>query len=307
VIVHNHNVFDPWPMEDQSVQAIITSPPYWGLRKFDIPDVQIGDWHGQYGLEADIREYVDHTLLWIQEAHRVLRDDGVFFLNLGDTYGGSWGGYCDDKTTNLNHRYKDPSFRPPSSRARKKCKQLIPARVAIGMVDAGWYCRNDIVWYKKGMPDSSQDKFMGRYEMIYMFTKQPHYYFDLDAVRVPYQKDSERHNLAGYGPSRVPSDAIPQKKTQKKSYKMNPLGANPGDVWEIPPGRSRLGHYAMFPASIVERMMKCASKPGDIVVDPFIGSGTVAEVGIKLGREVVGFDLGYEDVRAERLGLLGVK
>ena len=310
--VFHQSSFSRWPLEHKSVQVILTSPPYYSLRKYNIPDVVIGGdtecehefifsknkllnlqagnpeykrqwredatqtinhggfcihcnaWKGQYGLEPTYQLYIEHTLLWCQEAWRVLRDDGVFFLNLGNSYPGS------------------------------KCLLDIPARVSIALVDTqGWIKRNNIVWFKpNAMPESCADRFSKKHEMIYMFVKNPKYYFDLDAVRekITYDNDN-RGRFSKHGLNANPD---------RETYNINPLGKNPGDVWKIATQPSPEKHYAMWPEKLVERMIRCSTKTGDIACDPFCGSNTTGRVAIKLQREFVGIDIGYADMQKRR-------
>lgn len=325
--VYKRNTFDLWPLEDKSVQAIITSPPYWGKRNYPIPDVIIGGdpkhehvwvpaslkdsrswkspsmierqnltkdcnicecgaYYGQHGLEPYIQMYLDNFMIWVKEAWRCLKDDGILFINLDDTYGGSWGGSKDD-----------PLF-------RRKSLLLIPDQVRVAMFKEGWYFRNKIPWEKSnGIPDSAGDRFAHRHEDIFFCTKKPDYYFDLDRVRVPYKPDSFRRFKDGYTPHNIPDSDMPgRSKPHQRSYKMHPLGANPGDVWRFSASKAPgLQHSAMFPEPLVDRMVKCSTKPGDTVVDPFAGSGTVLRVADSLSCNAIGFDLGYEDVRKQRL------
>jgi len=325
--IFEHNVFEPWPLVDQSVQAIISSPPYWCIRQYDIPDVIIGGdpdckhrfktvkrkntsnfkkstvkhhriscktgfcrcraWLGQHGLEPTVKQFIDNALIWTAEAQRVLMDDGVMFINLGDTYGGS-------------------NSLTSASEIRQKSLALIPQRFAIALYDQGWYVRDIIIWEKpNGIPESVQDRPARRYEVVMMFTKEPKYYFDLDALRVPYQPDSYRRFKDGYKPQNIPQEALPgRQQPHQRSYAMNPLGANPGNVWRISINRlPGLAHYAIFPLELAEKLVKCSSRPDDTVLDPFMGSGTTAEACLNLGRYAIGFDLGYEEVRRDRLKL----
>lgn len=334
--VQKHNVFEPWPLADQSLQAIVTSPPYWCIRQYDIPDVVIGGgvdcehefsinehvdtrglkgstlqgnktqhrfnalegtcqhcgaWKGQHGLEPTVDQYIKHALIWTAEAYRVIRDDGVMFVNITDTYGGS-------------------NSLTQGSEIRRKSLALIPQRFSIALYEQGWYVRDVIIWEKpNGIPESAQDRPARRYEVVLMFTKSPSYYFDLDALRVPYKPDSYRRFKDGYRPQNIPQEAMPgRQQPHQRSYAMNPKGANPGNVWRISVSRTpELAHYSIFPLELAEKLVKCSSRPGDIVGDPFMGSGTTAEACLNLGRQAVGFDLGYEDVRRERLSLFHTK
>lgn len=242
--IYTQSVFEKWPLEDKSIQAIITSPPYYSLRHYDIPDTVIGGdggcehdfkmsrnkilnlqagnpefkrqwreeattiinhggycihcsaWKGQYGLELSYKDYIEHTVLWAKEAWRVLRDDGIFFLNIGDSYP-SGGGKAIEQSFKRQAAIDTGAYPDdnPSAKLRKskpKCKLMIPHRIAIALIDEGWTLRNDIIWEKgNSLPESVQDRFSKKYENIFMFVKNPkRYYFNLDAVRVPWEQGS---------------------------------------------------------------------------------------------------------------------
>lgn len=230
-------------------------------------------WQGQYGLEPTPSDYVSHSLLWAKEAWRVLRNDGIMFLNLADSYAGSGGAGGDYNAGGL--REGQPKYKQTKSNYPSKCQLLIPHRVTIALVDAGWCLRNTICWLKSNaMPESVTDRFSKKYEYIFMFTKQEKYYFDLDAVKIP---TTGRSRTAGL-------------KTNNYDYK------NPGDVWQIPTQPSSEKHYAMWPERLIEHMIKCSTKAGDIVLDPFCGSATTLKVAEELNRKGVGIDLGYHTI-----------
>lgn len=294
------------PIKDNTVQAVITSPPYWGLREYDIPKTTITEkpdcqhrfgtvsetcmwcaaWIGHYGLEPELRMYIQHTLWWIQEVWRVLRDNGVFFLNMGDCYAG---------------RAATPAG------MKCKCKLLVPHRVAIGMIGEGWTLRNDIIWHKtKGLPESVKDRFAKRFENIFMFVKNPStYFFNLDGVREKHSESSYLHarsenkSKKGYDPTNFNKDK--RNLFNKRLLSVTVKGKNPGDVWNIPSQSTSHAHYAIFPEKLVERMMLCSSRPGDVVLDPFAGSGTTGRVAVKFGRYPVLLDLGYHDIQKQRM------
>lgn len=376
-MIHHQSIFERWPLANESVQAIITSPPYWGLRKYDIPDIVIGGdsacvhqwediitpakggrntpenpskignnravqddaslsprfgsksnhcllcgaWRGQYGLEPSYKDYVAHTILWAKEAWRVLRDDGVFFLNLGDSYNGGKTGRTDN--SRLGGLPEEGTQRKPCKDLPPKCLMDIPARVSIALIDEmGWTKRNNIIWFKpNGMPESCKDRFTKKHESIFIFVKSPKYYFDLGAISTPsktYEYDKicsafERGRNKGYDlkidsmqmegrPKIVKNRTVYQGKSEKTSTFLasRPM-CNPGDVWSIPTQPSPIAHYAMWPKKLVERMVKCSTRKGDVVLDPFAGSGTTLLVAEELGRQGVGIDLGYEKIQMQRL------
>lgn len=323
--VFTQSTFNRWPFENKSIQAIITSPPYYSLRKYDIPDIQIGEWKGQYGLEPTYQLYIEHTLLWCREAKRVLRDDGVMFLNLGDSYSGS-----GKAGNNPEYQAKHTEFGKPSNHKQRfgmpttntglppKCLLDIPFRVSIAIVDQlGMIKRNNIVWYSPNkMPESVTDRFSKKHEMIFMFSKSTRYYFDLDAVRENHKEDSLKRACRGNTSNAkyVGGDYSCKREREFIGYKdiqgklkrgeledCNPKGKNPGDTWLFNTQPSPEKHYAMWPEKLVERMILCSTKQGDTVLDPFCGSGTTLRVADKLNREAYGIDLGYQDIQARRL------
>jgi site-specific DNA-methyltransferase (cytosine-N4-specific) len=270
-------------------------------------------WKGQYGLEPTFQLYIEHTLLWCQEAKRVLRDDGVFFLNLGDSYSGSGGAGGDYGDGGL--REGQPKYKQGSKILPSKCLLDIPFRVSIALVDnQQWIKRNNIPWYSSNkMPESVTDRFSKKHEMIFMMVKNPKYYFDLDAIREPHKTASVERACRGTNKKEDAQYAI-NRNIAYRGYddmqsalesgelsKVHPKGKNPGDVFIFNTQPSPEKHYAMWPEALVERMIKCSTKPGDIVLDPFAGSGTTLRVADKLNREACGIDLGYAEIQERRL------
>lgn len=401
--IFNQSVFETWPIEDKSCQSVITSPPYWSLRKYSIPDIIIGGdkdcvhewgetttcrygnnsmvgrtpgskdgtfcvpkfkdsgmkqgiypvgnycntcgaWQGQYGLEPTFKLYLEHTMLWIKEAMRVLRDDGCLFINIADSYASSGGAsrHKDPKYPNGRSGEFDEPSSFPQGNVQPKSKCLIPERLAIMCVDElNLILRNHIVWEKpNGMPESVTDRFSKKWESVFMFTKKPDYYFDLDGVReVKTTKENRpdgvvRNRIYNYqgkyaeklnkcftqegickscgtpinkhfqGDKNVGDDKQGMKSFIEFEGKLlkccNENGKNPGDVWNIPTSPSSEKHFAMWPEKLVERMILCSTKKGDIVLDPFCGSCTTGRVAVKHQRKFIGIDLGYEEMQERR-------
>ena len=261
-------------------------------------------WQGQYGLEPAPTLFIEHTRLWAKEAWRVLRDDGIFFLNLADSYP-SGGGKAVEQSAKRQSAIDSGAYPDysPSAKLRQsmpKCQLLIPHRVAIALVDDGWTLRNTIVWHKpNAMPESVTDRFSKKYEYIFMFAKQGKYYFDLDAVKEKANMLTQRgkpvNATMAIGNTSSGDRRINYEKNRHKvEFK------NPGDVWSIPTSPSPEKHYAMWPERLVERMIKCSTKAGDIVLDPFCGSATTLKVAKELGRIGIGIDLGYHEMSKRR-------
>lgn len=158
-------------MRPDSVHAVVTSPPYWGIRAYDIPPSRFSDgWVGCLGEEESPDEYVPHLVELFREVRRVLRPDGTCWMNMGDTY--------SKGARNIGG-------------IRRKQRLLMPARCALALADDGWWVRSEIIWYKNPMPASVPDRPTDAHEMVYQFTKAPEYFYDLDAVRVPSRKDPD--------------------------------------------------------------------------------------------------------------------
>lgn len=332
--IYHQSVFESWPIKSDSAQSIITSPPYYALRKYSIEDVVIGGdtnckhefdlrdmelghekgfcihcktaWKGQYGLEESPSLYIEHTRMWAKEAWRVLRKDGVFFLNLADSYP-SGGGKAVEQSAKRQSAidtgaYPDYS---PSAKLRQsmpKCQLLIPHKVAIALIEDGWVLRNTIIWHKpNAMPESVTDRFSKKYEYIFIFVKQRDYYFNLDTVREPHKEVSIERVKHKWNGHKEPMSSYANMDISKMCH---PLGKNPGDAWtdfwSIPTQPSRVSHYSMWPEKLAERMVKCSTKAGDTVLDPFCGTATTLKVAEELQRVGIGIDLGYADISKKR-------
>jgi DNA modification methylase len=176
---------------DESIDCIVTSPPYYGLRLYKGAETVWGEWEGQLGLEPSYQLYLDHLMLVTKELKRVLKKTGTLFWNMGDTYSGAGAGQKDTGKAS----YEGSDFRPSpvKSNLPDKSLMMLPERFTIRMIDDGWVLRNKIIWYKRnGMPSSVKDRFSNKYEFIYFFAKDRKYYFDLDAVRKPLEESSIR-------------------------------------------------------------------------------------------------------------------
>jgi DNA modification methylase len=203
-------------MPDESVQCVVTSPPYFGLRDYGVD--------GQLGLESAPAEYVQALVEISREVRRVLRADGTCWLNLGDSYAGSWGNYHPNSPPGKHGQrkkdserferpgYQSQEFLPPTANLKGfKPKDLcgIPWRVAFALQDDGWWLRQDIIWSKPNpMPESVTDRCTKAHEYIFLLTKSRKYYFNQDSIREPL-KDASIARLnpdldAQEGSERVP-------------------------------------------------------------------------------------------------------
>lgn len=269
-------------LEPGSVDCIVTSPPYFGLRDYGND--------GQYGLEESPAAYVETMRALFSELRRVLAEDGTLWLNIGDSY--SSGTRKSYDTEGGKTRARGHSSQRPTSGLPGKNLLGIPWRVAFALQDDGWILRNAIVWNKpNAMPESVTDRLSTRYEPMFLFTKSQRYHFDLDQIREA-QADV---SVARAGRNRFTADQSQQgvgsPNTFDPSSSIHPAGKNPGDVWNINTQPFPGAHFAVFPQELARRCIVAGCKPGGTVMDPFSGSGTTGLVAQNNGRKYVGVDL----------------
>ena len=247
-------------MPESSVHMAMTLPPYYGLRDYGVD--------GQIGLEDSLDEYIGELLNVAGELRRVLRDDGSWWLNLGDSFAGSWG--AQSKDDEANHRDRDayPGKNPArTGTLRRKSKMLVPHRVAIALEDAGWIVRADCPWVKPNpMPHPVKDRLHEHKEFVFHLTPEPNYWFDLDAVRETHKEKSLRRTGNSYESSGTTADAYPGMESSEyigtePEDALHPNGKNPGDVLEIPVKAFPEAHFAVYPPELCETPIKSSCPP----------------------------------------------
>lgn len=249
-----------------SFQCAVTSPPYWGLRDYGI--------EGQIGLEETLPQFVNRLVSIFREVNRVLKPDGVFWLNIGDGYtSGNRGWRAPDK----KNPARAMSVRPNTPEGLKPKDLLgIPWRLAFALQQDGWHLRTDIVWNKpNAMPESVKDRPTRSHEYLFMFTKSEKYYYDHEAVK-EYRDDG-------------------------KGFR------NRRSVWNVNTEPFKDAHFATFPPALVKPCILASSRFGDYVLDPFFGAGTVGLACDLLRRNYVGIELHpeYVALAARRLSQSG--
>lgn len=291
-------------LPDESVQCCVTSPPYWGLRDYQV--------EGQIGLEESLDEYITTMVGVFREVRRVLRKDGLLWLNLGDAYASG------------GRKERDPG--------RIKPKDLlgIPWRVAFALQDDGWWLRQDNIWHKPNpMPESVKDRCTKAHEYVFMFAKSKRYYFDAEAISEPASGQNEHDLTGGYynPPGQRPHSVRRSGNKERKpaSARGVPVGSNGSaagavagsvpwegtrrnkrSVWTITAEHYEGAHFATFPSALPRICIAASTRHGDLVLDPFAGSGTTLAVALELGRRAVGIELNPEYVKLIRSRIASV-
>jgi len=352
---------------DGSVQCVVTSPPYWGLRDYgtaswdggdescdhlgkpmatkaninrncgtgnDVKNAEAREFFkdvcgkcgarrvdSQIGLEQTPDEYVAEMVAVFREIRRVLADDGVLWLNLGDSYKPSGNG---STKKGLNKRYFGKEFSSDKQGADEnhvdrshlradglKPKDLvgIPWRVAFALQADGWWLRQDIIWHKPNpMPESVTDRCTKAHEYMFMLTKSARYYFDNKAIKEPVAESSLKRAEYGWDCDRPSTKNASMGGEGIHVDKMgtrfvNPDGRNKRSVWTVPTRPFKGAHFAVMPEALVEPPTLATSRPDDTILDPFTGSGTVAVVALRHQRNFIGTELNpkYAAIAEQRI------
>jgi len=273
------------PLADNSVNCVVTSPPYYGQRDYKVD--------GQIGLEITPQEYVESMCLVADEIWRVLKDDGVFWLNIGDSWASNHTPGTSDWKTGWKHGDLSKGYQARAGGAGNgiKPKDLIgiPWMIAFAFRDRGWYLRSENIWAKKNcMPESVKDRTTSSHEQVFMFTKQDRYWYDHEAVKTP-TKGGEHDKRARVARKRFPTERV--NGIRKTGY--YPM-ANLRDVWHIATVPYHGNHYASFPPKLIEPCILAGCPEGGLVLDPFVGSGVTCMVARKHRRNAIGLDLNFE-------------
>lgn len=242
-------------LPEKSIHAVVTSPPYYGQRDYGM--------EGQIGLENSPQAYIDRLVSVFAEIWRVLRDDGVVWLNLGDSYYNYRPGTYNDSSAQGFYRKTTNNIRdvPSNSSKRKrrlagyreKSRMMIPAKVAIALQESGWIIRDEIIWHKTNpMPASVKDRTTGAHEMVYFLTKLPQYWSDFNAIRESHLTPS---NVRNKRDEKYTNGAHHAPYGSGEREWNHPLGRNKRSVWSIAVEPSEIGHYAMFPTKLIEPMI----------------------------------------------------
>ena len=289
--------------EGIKVQTCVTSPPYYGLRDYGHD--------GQIGNEQTPQEFIDNLVEVFACVWDVLADDGTLWVNLGDSYANNSSQASNNGRAGFGNE-RERVINRIGNGYKQKDLMGMPWRLAFALQDFGWYLRQDIIWHKPNpMPESVKDRCTKSHEYIFLLSKKPQYYFDNDAIREPHKRlwdESNGGNMSDVGHKK--NGKIEEKNTHPKGYPLpNELGANKRDVWTINTKPYSGSHFAVFPTELIEPCILAGSQVGDIVLDPFFGSGTTGQVSQQLGRKWIGCELNkdYESLQNERVSQQGLE
>jgi DNA modification methylase len=252
-----------------------------------------GAWFGNYGNEPTLAQYIANTVMIFREVRRVLRDNGVLFLNVGDSFFGD--SPVRGKASEQFDRMHNSVLKRSAGGTRRsavregglkpKDLMMVPARIAIALQDDGWYLRQDIIWQKTNpMPSSVKDRPATSHEHIFLLSKSRNYYFDSVAIMEPSTAAGMARATRNWHGTEVDGRAV---KTMGTCGEMR----NSRSVWTFATKGYPGAHFACFPPELPRRCIMAGSKAGDTVLDPFAGSGTTLAVAKELGRDYIGIEL----------------
>lgn len=289
-----------WATEGVKAQMCVTSPPYFGLRDYGH--------EGQIGLEQTPEQYIAAMVEAFRCVRDVLADDGTLWLNIADSYAGSGKGRNADgshqeggKQGTNKGTIVGSLIKTEAPNCKPKDLIGIPWMLAFALRADGWYLRQDIIWHKPNpMPESVRDRCTKAHEYIFLLSKSQRYYYDNDSIRQPLaeatlQRDkSPRGRSQNGGGSAESLTGYDYAREGLGNMQSNPRGANKRSVWTVATRPYKGAHFATFPLSLIEPCILAGSRTGDIVLDPFMGSGTTAQVSIQNGRQYLGCELNPE-------------
>ena len=280
---------DTLPTIEDKVQMCVTSPPYYGLRNYGNEDNQIGQ-------EDTPEQFIDNLVSVFRSVRDVLADDGTLWVNIGDSYynyrPGKGQALVKQSVSKTKQDLPDKCARRGNKLEGLKEKDLIgiPWMLAFALRADGWYLRQDIIWHKPNpMPESVRDRCTKSHEHIFLLSKNKKYYYDNEAIKEPVKQDWGTRNRDA-GKYHNPGTGLQPHSGLTKSYERK----NKRDVWSITNKPYKGAHFACFPPDLIEPCILAGSRKGDVILDPFMGSGTTAMVAKQHDRSYIGCEL-HED------------
>lgn len=272
-------------LDDESVDCVVTSPPYWALRDYGVA--------GQLGLEPTFQEYISKLCDIFDEVKRVLKKEGTCWVNMGDTFSGG--------VNNNDGKKVDGAKAIKAINVPDKCLLQIPSRFAIEMTNRGWILRNEIIWHKPNcMPSSVKDRFTVDFEKVFFFVKSKKYWFETQyephttPVGKPRDKNSEKY------------ESFEGQFSKGKRTFYGAQGRNKRCVWKVTTKPFKEAHFATYPEDLIEPMIKAGCPENGIVLDPFFGAGTTGLVAKKQNKNYIGIELNTDYIKIAEARLQAV-
>ncbi|MGG9998693.1 DNA-methyltransferase [Pseudovibrio ascidiaceicola] len=296
-------------MPDNSVDCVVTSPPYWGLRDYGV--------EGQLGLEPTLKEHLDKMVEVFEEIRRVLKPEGTCWINYGDCYATTPAGHKADADGRVRRKNDDRTFtQKPFSTIQGTLKPkdlcMLPNRLAIALQDAGWWVRSEIIWAKPNpMPETARDRPAVAHEKIWLLTKSARYFYDKEAVKQPVSGGTKSRgkkrkppiDQAGQGHQNWCSYMREDDDAQQTHRNLRNYEPAPVSVWEMGTRPFPGAHFATFPPELAQRCIEAGCPRGGVVLDPFGGAGTTGLVALRHGRRAILIELNpeYAAIAQERI------
>jgi len=283
-----------------SVDCIVTSPPYFGLRDYGMG--------GQIGLEPTPADFVAELVAVFREARRVLKDDGTLWLNLGDSYAndGKWGGSSGGKHVTALHGNSGIGRGKVTTGLKPKDLIGIPWRVAFALQADGWYLRQDIIWSKPNpMPESVTDRCTKAHEYLFLLSKSPRYFYDADAIKEPAIHEGRVVKASGATAKNGRKGEFGATAAGFTTHDTLVTDRNRRSVWTVATQPFKEAHFATFPPALIEPCILAGCPVGGTVLDPFGGAGTTGLVADRLQRNAVLIELNPEYLEIARRRIHG--
>jgi DNA modification methylase len=284
-------------LEDNSIDCVVSSPPYFGLRDYGNDE--------QFGLEKNYKDYLSNTVKVFETFKPKLKDTATIWWNVGDSYHRTGSDQPVQKgllnNENINKRYGwDKKHKEKNKDFKPKDLMMIPNRVAIALQDAGWYIRSEIIWHKPNpMPESVTDRPTSCHEKIWLITKNKKYYYDADIIKEPCKTFDK--NIRDRDTTKL--NNTPGRTKMAGLKKNNYIMKNKRNVWTVTTKPCREAHFATFPKDLIEPCIKAGCPENGTVLDPFGGSGTTGIVAALNNRNAVLIELNqdYIDIANKRI------
>lgn len=317
-------------LPDRAAQCCVTSPPYYGLRDYGTPPVtwaateyapmarwpmlKVPAWTGELGQEPTPEMYTAHIVDVFRGVYRVLADDGIAWLNVGDNYAMTTRGAGGQgkQHTNQGSVMGDRAWSVPEGLAEKDLTG-IPWRLAFALQADGWLLRSDVIWHKPNvMPESVTDRPTKAHEYVFMLTRSQNYLYDDLAAREPIKaqlRSVDRGTRRDAGATSQGIGSAAYNRSAHGKGVSHDLGGWDGmrnirSVWTVPTRPYSGAHFATFPPALIEPAILASTFPGALVIDPFCGSGTTGSVAVACGCHFIGGEINpdYITLAQERIG-----